>query len=221
MIVAIDGPAASGKSTAAKKIAQELNMLYIDTGAMYRAVALYAFEQNVALDNLLAMNILLDNIKLDYKTVEGAEQIYLNGKNVTSKIRTQEITKLSSEIATIKIVRTKMVELQRLLSKNHHDVILDGRDIGTVVFPNADVKLFLVASIDVRAKRRLAELEKKGVKTDFESVRIDLEWRDKNDSKRAESPLVKAEDAIEIDTSNLTLEAQVKKMLKIIEKNSR
>ncbi|MCL1827085.1 MAG: (d)CMP kinase [Candidatus Cloacimonetes bacterium] len=220
MIIAIDGPAASGKSTAAKQIAQHLNMLYIDTGAMYRGVALNAFEQNVAFDNLLAMGILLENIKLDFKTADGVEQIYLNGKNVTTKIRSQEITKLSSEIATIKIVRAKMVELQRTLSKNHHDVILEGRDIGTVVFPNADVKFFLVASIEERAKRRLVELVKKGVTTDFEQVKSDLLWRDKNDSMRVESPLLKAEDAVEIDTTHLTLDAQVKKMMKIIQKKT-
>ena len=216
MIIAIDGPAASGKSTTAKRIAEQLNLLYIDTGAMYRAVALLVFEQCVEYDNLLALETLLDNMNIEIKTQNGANQFFLNGKNVTDKIRKQSITKLSSEIAKIKMVREKMVKMQRLLSQNH-DVILDGRDIGTVVFPNADFKFFITASLDVRAARRFKELQEKGGNVDFEVIKQELAWRDTNDSQRAESPLCKAKDAIEIDTTHLTIEGQVKKIIKKIE----
>ena len=220
MIIAMDGPAASGKSTTAKMVAEELNLLYIDTGAMYRAVALLVFEKCVEYDNILALETLLDNMNIEIKTQNGANQIYLNGKNVTDKIRKPSITKLSSEIATIKMVREKMVKMQRILSQNH-DVILDGRDIGTVVFPNADFKFFLTASLDVRAARRCKEMQEKGLNADFEVIKQELAWRDTNDSQRVESPLCKAADAIEIDTTHLTIEGQVKKIIKKIESKKR
>ena len=217
MIICVDGPAASGKSTIAKLIANQLGFVYIDTGAMYRAVALCSKNNNISLNDLIALEKMLSEMFLEFKILDGERRLFLNGEDVSEAIRTPEISKLSSAIATIKIVREKMVDAQRKLGERDN-VILDGRDIGTVVFPNADYKFFLTASLDERAKRRLKELQEKGINSDFEQVRTEMKWRDSNDSNRMESPLVKAGDAIEIDTTELTIEETVNMILRMINK---
>ncbi|MCL2064998.1 MAG: (d)CMP kinase [Candidatus Cloacimonetes bacterium] len=225
MIVAIDGPAASGKSTTAKLIAQEFGLLYLDTGAMYRAVALFVKNNGIDLENLHSLEAILEKIDIKFRKVEAETfdsegfkstlSIFLNDIDVTEDIRTPEVTRMSSNVATIKIVRQKMVEQQRKLASNH-DVILDGRDIGTVVFPDADFKFFLTASLEVRALRRFKEMTQKGLTLNIEEIKNDLIWRDKNDSCRSEAPLKKAEDAIEINTSEMSIEEQVRIIIDII-----
>ncbi|MCK9328547.1 MAG: (d)CMP kinase [Candidatus Pacebacteria bacterium] len=216
MIIAIDGPAASGKSTTAKLIAEKLNFIYIDTGAMYRAVALYALKNNLDISNHKNLIKIINSITIRFERINNENHIFLNNIDVTSEIRLPEITKLSSNIATKKIIRDKMVEIQRLLAINQK-IIMDGRDIGTVVFPNANYKFFLTASIETRALRRLNEQLTKGIVSNLEDIKNDLIWRDKNDSEREFSPLIKAEDAIEVDTSNMTIEEQVKYILKVLQ----
>ncbi|MDD4156671.1 MAG: (d)CMP kinase [Candidatus Cloacimonetes bacterium] len=216
MIIAIDGPAASGKSTTAKLIAEKLNFIYIDTGAMYRAVALYALKNNLDISNHKNLIKIINSITIRFERINNENHIFLNNIDVTSEIRLPEITKLSSNIATKKIIRDKMVEIQRLLAINQK-IIMDGRDIGTVVFPNANYKFFLTASIETRALRRLNEQLTKGIVSNLEDIKNDLIWRDKNDSEREFSPLKKAEDAIEVDTSNMTIEEQVKYILKVLQ----
>ena len=215
MIIAIDGPAASGKSTTAQLVAREFGLLYIDTGAMYRAVALEVIKQSIDLDDFIALETMLENINIEFGVQSSQLSIFLNGEDVSEAIRTPEITTMSSKVATIKIIRQKMVEMQRKLSLNH-DVILDGRDIGTVVFPDADFKFFLTASLETRAKRRFEELTQKGINVDLEDIKQDLVWRDMNDSSRKEAPLKKAEDSIEINTSEMTIEEQVNVIIKRI-----
>ena len=217
MIICVDGPAASGKSTVAKLIANKLGLLYIDTGAMYRAVALCAKNDNITFNDIPALERMLSGIKIEFKMKDNTIHIYLNGKDVSEAIREPAISILSSSIATIKIVRQKMVELQRMMAERDR-VILDGRDIGTVVFPFSKHKFFLIADLDTRTHRRLKELYEKGVEADFEKVKKDLAWRDSNDSNRTESPLKKADDAIEIDTTVLTVDETVNKMLRMINK---
>ncbi len=214
-IIAIDGPAASGKSTTAKLLAKKLKYVYIDTGAMYRACALDALKNNVSLKDHENLKELIDKINIEIVYSENGNKILLNGEDVTQRIREADISKLSSEIAVIGFVRDKMVQLQREMGKKG-GIIMDGRDIGTVVFPNADFKFFMIADVEHRAERRLKELLEKGKKADFETVKNELIWRDKNDSSRKHSPLKKADDAIEIDTSNMTIEEQVEKIYKII-----
>jgi cytidylate kinase len=215
MIISIDGPAASGKSTTAKLIAEELDLLYLDTGAMYRAVALYLKQNEIDYEDFLALESSLDKINISFEYKNGHHNIFLNGTDVSQAIRTPEITKLSSQIAVIKCIRKKMVETQRKLAKDQN-VILDGRDIGTVVFPDADIKIFLTASLEARAKRRFTESQERGIKCDIEDIKQELIWRDQNDSTREEAPLKKPEGAIEVNTTNLTINEQTKLILKYI-----
>lgn len=214
-IIAIDGPAASGKSTTAKLLAEELECLYIDTGAMYRACALYAHNHQVDLDDFFALESMLDKIDMNFKLADGIYHLFLNDQDVSDEIRTPEITKLSSKIATIACVRRRMVELQRKMSEDNN-VVLDGRDIGTVVFPDADFKFYMVADLETRAKRRWQELKDKNVTADLDEIMEELAWRDINDSTREIAPLTRAFDAIEINTTNMTIEQQVKYILRKI-----
>ena len=207
-VIAIDGPAASGKSTTAKLLAKKMKYVYIDTGAMYRACALCALENDIPLDNLSGLNKMLDDISVEIEYVEDGNRIILNGRDVSRRIRQVDITKLSSKIAIIKEVREKMVELQRIMGEKG-GIIMDGRDIGTVVFPNADFKFFMIADVKTRAKRRWQEAKLKGENIDLSDIEKELNWRDNNDSSRKISPLKKAEDAIPVDTSKMTIEEQV------------
>ncbi len=214
-IIAIDGPAASGKSTTAKLLAKELEYSYIDTGAMYRACGLCSKQLDISLSDIPGIERMLKNIIIEFRYSDTGNRIYLNGEDVSELIRTKEISRLASDISQIGIVRIKMVDMQRAMGEQG-GVVMDGRDIGTVVFPNADFKLFMIANVDVRAQRRVAELQQKGIEISFDEVKADLIWRDNNDSTRALAPLKKADDAIEIDTTGLSIDEQVYKIKEII-----
>lgn len=211
-IVTVDGPAGSGKSTIAKIIAKKYGFTYLDTGAMYRMIALYALENSIDLQDSNAIETMLKNTKLDIV----GNQFFLNGKDVSDEIRTPRVSAIVSPVSAIKEVRVKLVDLQREISKGK-SVILDGRDIGTVVFPSGDVKIYLVASPEERAKRRLKEYEEKGVEADYESVLASIKERDFIDSTRKESPLKKAEDAHEIDSSTMSIDEVVEVISKYID----
>ena len=211
-IITVDGPAGSGKSTIAKIIAKKYGFTYLDTGAMYRMIALYALENSIDLQDSKAIETMLKNTKLDIV----GNQFFLNGKDVSDEIRTPRVSAIVSPVSAIKEVRVKLVDLQREISKGK-SVILDGRDIGTVVFPSGDVKIYLVASPEERAKRRLKEYEEKGVEADYESVLASIKERDFIDSTRKESPLKKAEDAHEIDSSTMSIDEVVEVISKYID----
>lgn len=215
LIIAIDGPAASGKSTTAQFLAEKLGYVYIDTGAMYRACALKAKKMGIDINDEESIRELLDDIDIRIENHNSKNRIYLDGEDVSEDIRADDISALASAISAIPAVRYKMVELQRKMGEKG-GVILDGRDIGTFVFPTAEVKFFLTASPEVRAKRRWLELQQKGINKDFSEVLADLVKRDNNDSQRALAPLKKADDAIEVDTSNMTIEEQTDYLYQII-----
>ena len=215
-LIAIDGVAASGKSTTAKKLAGELGYHYLDTGAMYRAVALYLIENDLEKsDKDAIISSLKNSIKIKVECDDSQMKIYLGDEEVSGMIRTNEVTKLTSQISAIPEVRRMMVELQRALVKSN-DFIVEGRDIGTVVFPDADMKFFLTASVEERARRRFAELkEDENVKT-LEEIEKEIEERDLRDSTRTTSPLLRAEDAIRVDTTDMTVDEQVKHLTRLI-----
>ena len=215
LIIAIDGPAASGKSTTAQLLAEKLGYVYIDTGAMYRACALKAKKMGIDFNDEESIRELLDDIDIRIENHNSKNRMYLDGEDVSEDIRADDISALASAISAIPAVRYKMVELQRKMGEKG-GVILDGRDIGTFVFPTAEVKFFLTASPEVRAKRRWLELKQKGVNKDFSEVLADLVKRDNKDSQRALAPLKKADDAIEVDTSNMTIEEQTDCLYQII-----
>ena len=211
MIIAIDGPAGSGKSTISKLVAKDLDLIYLDTGAMYRLVTLKALKMGILdgnLEDLDKINELLDNLEIDIRE----DGFYLDGVDVSEEIRKPIVSENVSKIAAIKEVRIKMVDLQRAFSKAKN-VILDGRDIGTVVFPNADLKVFLVADARERANRRYKELTEKGENVSLEEIYQNILMRDKIDSTREEAPLKKAEDAVEVDTTSKNIDEVKEKIL--------
>lgn len=213
MIIAIDGPAGSGKSTISKLVAKDLDLIYLDTGAMYRLVTLKALKMGILdenLENLDKINELLDNLEIDVRE----DGFYLDGVDVSEEIRKPIVSENVSKIAAIKEVRIKMVDLQRAFSKAKN-VILDGRDIGTVVFPNADLKVFLVADARERANRRYKELTEKGENVSLEEIYQNILMRDKIDSTREEAPLKKAEDAVEVDTTSKNIDEVKEKILNL------
>ena len=207
LIIAIDGPAGSGKSTTAKLLADRLNYFYIDTGAMYRAVTYLALKNGIVNDHP-AVIALLDSISLDLSYANGVTRVFLNGEEVTDQIRTKEVNANVSPISTIREVRKKMVALQREMG-NRGGVVMEGRDIGTAVFPHAHLKVFLTAGIDQRAVRRLKEFEEKSIPVTLDEIKMNLQERDRIDSSRCVDPLTKAEGAFEVDTSNTSIEEQV------------
>ncbi|MGE5479484.1 MAG: (d)CMP kinase [Chloroflexota bacterium] len=211
LIIAIDGPAGSGKTTSAKIVAEKLGYIYIDTGAMYRAVTLAWLRSGSELteDNVAEI---LDKIEIKLEQSPDGQRTLLDGEDVGEQIRTPDVTKFVSPVSAMPLVREKMVEQQREIG-SRGGCVLDGRDIGTVVFPQADLKIFLVATIESRAERRRKELAAKGIAVEFGEMKKQIEDRDRYDSSRAMSPLRKADDAIEIDTSNLTIEEQTNKIL--------
>lgn len=211
MIIAIDGPAGSGKSTIAKLIADELRLVYLDTGAMYRLFTLKVLNEKILIQNIDDVKKLLKKLNIDIRE----NKFYLDNIDVSKEIRKPVISENVSNIAAIKEVRQKMVDLQREFSKSKN-VILDGRDIGTVVFPKADIKIFLIADAKERANRRYKELIEKGENVSIESIYENILKRDKIDSTREESPLRKAEDAIEVDTTSKSIEEVKNEILKII-----
>ena len=211
MIIAIDGPAGSGKSTIAKLIAKDLDLVYLDTGAMYRIFTLKTLKENVEYTNLKKINELLETLDIDIDK----DKFYLDKKDVSSEIRTTEVANNVSNIAAIKEVREKMVSLQREFSKSKN-VIVDGRDIGTVVFPNANVKIFLIADAKERTNRRYKELKEKNKNISWDEIYKNILTRDEIDSTRKIAPLKKAEDAIEVDTTGKSIEEVKKIILEII-----
>ncbi len=215
--IAIDGPAGAGKSTIAKLVSKKLKIVYLDTGAMYRAVALKAIRENIdTLDRDKLANI-IENIDIKVEYMGDDQRIYLDGEDVSELIRTPEVSIGASNVAVIPEVRVKMVELQRAIAKES-SVVMDGRDIGSYVLPDATLKIFLTASIEERAKRRYNEQLLKGVNNiSLEEVKKDIEYRDKNDSSRAFAPLMKAADAVEIDTTKMSIDEVVKKILEQVE----
>ncbi|MFD1292757.1 (d)CMP kinase [Lutibacter holmesii] len=219
--IAIDGFSSTGKSTVAKQLAKKLAYVYVDSGAMYRAVTLYAMKQNfISNDYFDVENLILtlDTIKISfiYNAKLGFAEVYLNDVNVEHEIRTLQVSQLVSKVAEISEVRKKLVEQQQQMGLNK-GVVMDGRDIGTVVFPNAELKLFMNASAEKRAQRRYDELTERGDIVTFEEILKNVKYRDHIDSTREDSPLIKAEDAVEFDNSNLTLEEQFEQIYKIVE----
>ncbi len=207
IIIALDGPAGSGKTTTAKRLAERLAYVYIDTGAMYRAVTLAWIKSGLEIDEIHAEK-LVDSIRVELKNEGNGQLTFLDGIDVSDDIRTTAVTKLVSPVSAMPYVREKMVAMQREMGYKG-GVVMDGRDIGTAVFPNADLKVFLVASIDARAQRRTKEMLEKGMEANVEEIKQQIIDRDHFDSSREHSPLRKAEDAIEIDTSNMTIDDQV------------
>ena len=208
--VAVDGPAGAGKSSVSKAVAKSLGYTYIDTGAMYRAVALFAINNGIDAKNETEKLISrLNEVEIDIKYTDEGQQIYLLGENVSKRIREEDVSVGASNVAVIPEVRKKLVELQRKMAESAN-VIMDGRDICSYVLPNADVKIFLTASAESRAKRRYDELCEKGIECDFEKIKADMEYRDKNDSQRAVAPLKKADDATLIDTTEYDFDGAVK-----------
>ena len=217
--IAIDGFSSTGKSTVAKQLAKHLEYVYVDTGAMYRAVTFYAMQNGLisAVDfNKEALIYQLPNIEITFKFNEalGFAEVYLNGVNIEKEIRTLEVSSYVSKVAAISEVRQKLVEQQKKMGQDK-GVVMDGRDIGTVVFPDAKLKLFMTASAETRAKRRYQELIERGDKVDYKDVLQNVQERDYIDSNRKDSPLVKAKDAIEIDNSYMTLDEQFNKILQL------
>ncbi|WP_347351217.1 (d)CMP kinase [Acetoanaerobium noterae] len=212
MIIAIDGPAGAGKSTIAKKVADSLGYVYIDTGAMYRAFTYELLTSSISLSDIEEINKVLEKTNIEFKNNE----IFLNNLNVTNEIRSKNVTANVSTVSAIPQVREKLVDLQRKIASESNS-ILDGRDIGTVVFPNAELKIFLTASVKIRALRRYNELIAKDKNIDINEIEAEIEKRDKLDSSRETSPLIKAADAIEIDTSDLSIDEVANTILKLAE----
>ena len=213
--IAIDGPAGAGKSTIAKRLAKELGYVYVDTGAMYRAMAYYFLKNQVDTNDEEAIAKACPNVNVTIAYQDGEQQVLLNGENVNGVIRKEEVGKTASTTSVYPVVRAKLMDLQRELAMKEN-VIMDGRDIGTVVLPNADVKIFLTASSKVRAKRRYDELTEKGVECDFDEIEKDIIDRDYRDMHRETAPLKQAEDAILLDSSELDIDGVVNRMKKII-----
>lgn len=216
--IAIDGPAGAGKSTIAKHLAKKLGYVYVDTGAMYRSVALYCIEHGVSPKCEEEVNKLLPEIDVDIKYENGVQQIFLCGRNVSDLIRTPEVSMGASDVSKHGKVREYLVKLQQSIAKRQN-VIMDGRDIATVVLPDADVAVFLTADVEDRAKRRYDELTAKGETVSFEEVLEDMKLRDHNDSTRANSPLKQAENAILVNTTGCTLDEAIEKLTSVIMNN--
>lgn len=215
--VAIDGPAGAGKSTIAKAAAKQLNYIYVDTGALYRTIAYNAVKKNV-IDDTNAVIALLNDTKVELKYIDGVQAVFLNGEDVSAYIRTPEISMGASKVSAIPEVRAFLLSLQQEIAKEN-DVIMDGRDIATVVLPNADVKIFLFASPECRAERRYKELVEKGENVKYEDVLADVNQRDFQDSHREIAPLKPSEDSIMLDTSMLNLDESIQLVIKTIKEN--
>lgn len=214
--VAVDGPSGAGKSTLSKAVAGELGILYVDTGAIYRTIGYYVFEKGIDPKDAPAVNAILPELDIQMRYGDdGLQRMYLNGQDVTTQIRLPQISMYASAVSAIPEVREFLLEMQRELARRS-SVIMDGRDIGTVVLPDADVKIFLTAEAEVRAQRRAKELAERGTPTPFEEVLRDIQQRDYNDSHRAAAPLRQAEDAVLVDTSELTFTESQQKLTEII-----
>ena len=210
IIIAIDGLSGSGKSSTAKLLAKEMNYKYLDSGAMYRAVTLYFIENSIDYKNLKMLKTILDKIELEFikDKVSGSYEIHLNNKNVEQNIRSKKVSELVSEISKISIIRKKLVQMQRTIG-DKKGIVMEGRDIGTVVFPKAELKIFMQADLNIRAKRRFNEFEKLGKKISLEEVKSNLIDRDNKDSNREDSPLKVTSNSLILDTTSITLEEQI------------
>ena len=215
--IALDGPSGSGKSTVAKAISKKLNILYLDTGAMYRATGLKANKLGIDTFDEEGVKTFIDDINLEIKYIDGSQHTFLDGEDVSEKIREPHVSMAASNISSLKCVRLKMVEMQRKIA-NSMSCVLDGRDIGSYVLPNANFKFYITASVEVRADRRYKELTLKGHKVDFEQLKQEIEQRDYNDKNRDFAPLKRADDAIEIDTSFLSVDQVINKVMSYIER---
>lgn len=213
--VAIDGPAGAGKSTIAKIVAKEKSFIYIDTGAMYRAMALYFIKKGIRADEGDKISAAVNDADVTIEYIDGVQQVFLNGENVTGLLRTEEVGNMASASSVNGDVRRKLVELQQKLAATAN-VVMDGRDIGTCVLPNADVKVYLTASAEVRAKRRYDELIARGQQADFEKIKRDIKERDYRDMNREISPLRQAQDAVLIDSSHLTIEESARAIIDLM-----
>lgn len=212
--IAIDGPAGAGKSTIAKQIAKRLNYIYVDTGAMYRAMALYLMRQGVNPADVEQIGRVCQNASISIAYENGEQVVYLNGENVNAYLRTEEVGNMASATSVVPKLREKLVSLQKELAAQK-DCVMDGRDIGTCVLPKADVKIYLTASSLVRARRRMEELLAKGQSADLETIKADIEERDYRDMHRETSPLCQAQDAVLVDNSDMTLEQGVERILEV------
>lgn len=215
--IAIDGPAGAGKSTIAKAVAKKLEYIYVDTGAMYRAMAIYFIKNNIKSTDEDAINQACETVHITIEYLDGEQQVILNGENITSILRNEEVGKMASKTSIYARVRNKLVELQRELTKTT-DVIMDGRDIGTTVLPNANVKIYLTASVEARAARRFKELKEKGENPDFDVIKNDIENRDYQDMNRENSPLRQADDAVLVDSSDIGLDETIETIINVIYK---
>lgn len=212
--IAIDGPAGAGKSTIAKKVAKELSCVYVDTGAMYRAMALYLLRQKVSKENTSEIGTTCQNADITIEYQDGVQIVLLNGENVNEFLRTEEVGNMASVSSAIPEVRQKLLNLQRKLAATM-SVVMDGRDIGTTILPDAEVKIYLTASSLTRARRRYLELQEKGIDCNLEEIQKDIEERDERDINRTVSPLKQAEDAVLVDSSDMTIEQVVSHILEI------
>ncbi len=210
--IAIDGPAGAGKSTIAKRVSASLGFIYLDTGAMYRTVALSAIRNGIDTKNQSSLAVMMDKLEITISHDNNQQRIFLDGVDVSEDIRTPEVSVGASNVAVFPEVRLKMVDLQRKIASDNN-VVMDGRDIGSYVLPAADLKIFLTATVDERARRRYEELLQRGEKASFEAVKEDMLFRDNNDSTRAFAPLVKVADAIELDSTSMTVDEVVERIL--------
>ena len=215
--IAIDGPAGAGKSTIAKNIAKKLEFIYVDTGAMYRAMAVFFIDNGVDLDSEEDIEIACGKVSINITYENGIQQIILNNTNVTGRLRTEEVGNTASKTAVYPAVRRKLVELQREIARTA-DVVMDGRDIGTCVLPDATCKVYLTASVETRADRRFKELQQKGMDADIEAIKADIADRDYRDMNRDVSPLKQAEDAVLVDSSNMNIEEVTEEIINIYKK---
>ncbi|MCU6726214.1 Cytidylate kinase [uncultured Clostridium sp.] len=209
--IAIDGPAGAGKSTIAKRVSAELSFIYVDTGAMYRAIALYLLKNAIQPEDLDSVKYALGEIEIAIRYVGGEQHVLLNGEDVSGQIRTEEVGNMASKSSALPCVREKLLELQQKLAREN-DVVMDGRDIGTNILPDAQLKIYLTASVDTRANRRYKELLEKGTDCDLEEIKKDIEQRDYQDMHREVAPLRQAADAVYLDSSDLTIDQVVEKI---------
>lgn len=217
-VVALDGPAGSGKGTVTKLVGEKLGLINIDTGALYRSVTLYMIRNNIRLQDIDKIKNMLENIKIEFKKENNQDNVYLNDENVSKQIREKEVNELVSQVSHVKEIRENITNLSRKIAEGKK-VIMEGRDIGTNVFPNADIKIYLDATAEERANRRFKQNEEKGIKIPIEEILENIKFRDDNDKTSDVAPLKQADDAVYIDSTNMTIEEVTDKIIDIIEKN--
>lgn len=217
-VVALDGPAGSGKGTVTKLVGEKLGLINIDTGALYRSVTLYMIRNNIRLQDIDKIKNMLENIKIEFKKENNQDNVYLNDENVSKQIREKEVNELVSQVSHVKEIRENITNLSRKIAEGKK-VIMEGRDIGTNVFPNADIKIYLDATAEERANRRFKQNEEKGIKIPIEEILENIKFRDDNDKTSDVAPLKQADDAVYIDSTNMTIEEVTDKIINIIEKN--